>query len=76
VSKTYRAIVEAKEGMPSDDYDSSLLRMELVFAIGSQAFLTPEEIVEQTLKELHVYNFMTVISIKEVERDSIYPNDG
>jgi hypothetical protein len=74
MSKTYRAIVEAKDGMPSDDYDSSLLRMELVFAVGSQSFLTPEEIVEQTLKELHIYNFMTVVSIKEVPRDGLHSN--
>jgi hypothetical protein len=66
VSKTYRAIVEAKQGMPSDDYDSSLLRMELVFRTGPQALIVPEEIVRRTLIDLHVYNFMTVISIEEV----------
>jgi hypothetical protein len=64
--RTYKAIVEAKEGMPSDDYDSSLLRMELVFRVGSQSFIGPKTIVEQTLKDLHVYNFMTVVSIEEV----------
>jgi hypothetical protein len=66
-SKTYRAVVEAKEGMPSDDYDSSLLRMELIFRINPQALYTPETIVNNTLDSLHVSNFMTVVSIKEVE---------
>jgi hypothetical protein len=64
--RTYKAIVEAKEGMPSDDYDSSLIRMELVFRTGPQALIVPEEIVRRTLIDLHVYNFMTVVSIEEV----------
>jgi hypothetical protein len=67
MSKIYRAVVEAKQGMPSDDYDSSLLRMELVFRISQLAQTVPEEIVRRTLIDLHIYNFMTVVSIEEVE---------
>jgi hypothetical protein len=67
MSKTYRAVVEAKDGMPSDDYDSSLLRMELVFRVNQQSLFNPGEVVDIMLKDyLHIYNFMTVVSIEEV----------
>jgi hypothetical protein len=65
--KTYRAVIEPAEHMPFDDYDSTLLRMEITFTVSQLSKLTPEIIINRTLRDLHIVNFMEVTSLEEVK---------
>jgi hypothetical protein len=69
--KTYRVILDNKPAFIADEYQTSLIHMELVFKIGGHAqILDPRRIVTQTLADLHLTNFMDVTSLEEVTGDA------
>jgi hypothetical protein len=72
--KKYKAVIKPKDGIPSDDYDSTLLLMELTFTVGPQSLKTPQSIVRSALMSFRLYNFMEVISLEEVLRDGLHPD--
>lgn len=65
---TYKAVVLPAFDEPvGDETQVELVRMEIIFAIGSQANRAPEDIVRGTLVDLHLVRHTTIESIEKVE---------
>lgn len=65
--KTYKAVIGPIDDMPSDDYDSILLRMELTFTVGPQSLKTPYLIIEGFLNDNFLGDYMELTSLEEVK---------